>query len=217
MSRRRFIPGFAARTLSRQLGSPSGPLGSLVVRILNRGNRPTIVAAVRALGLSGGEQVADIGFGGGLGLRLLVDAVGPGGQVHGVEPSTAMVERARGIFRDEIAAGRLLVHAGSMQSLPFADQALDGWISCNTVYFVEDMAPALAELVRVLAPGGTGVISVADPDWLARQPFAQHGFTVRSIDDLVRQLAEAGLTADARRVVGGIRGDYLLVCRPVTG
>ena len=72
-----------------------------------------------------------------------------------------------------------------MESLPIADGALDGWISLNTVYFVQDLRPAFAELRRVLAPSGRGVLGIADPEWMARQAFTKNNFTVRPMTDVV--------------------------------
>ena len=59
------------RLVARQLGHPKGLLGAVIARVLNKGNAPTIAAAVAALELAGTETAADIGFGGGLGLHLL--------------------------------------------------------------------------------------------------------------------------------------------------
>lgn len=41
-----------------------------------------------------GQVVADLGFGGEVGLRLLLDRVGPYGRVHGIDLSADMVKRA---------------------------------------------------------------------------------------------------------------------------
>lgn len=71
--------------------------------------------------------------------------------------------------RERAEPGRLALHEAGMEALPIADGALDGWISVNTVYFVEDLPPALAELRRVLAPGGRGVLGIANPEWMAHQ------------------------------------------------
>lgn len=212
------IPDFLLPTLGRQLGGPSGPLGSLVARVLNRGNTPTITAAVDLLGLTGGETVADVGFGGGLGLDLLLDAVGDRGRVHGVEPSSDMVARARRSRRAAVAAGRLELHDARMDALPLADGELDGWISLNTIYFVADLDLAFGELARVLGPRATAVLGVADPEWLAAQPVAAHGFTVRPVDDVHAALQRAGLAVETRQVTasqqtGGGAPYHLLVCR----
>jgi arsenite methyltransferase len=207
------VPDFLLRTLSRQLGGPSGPLGSLVARMLNKGNGPEIAAAVGVLDLTGSEEVADIGFGGGRGLDLLLDQTRDGGRVHGVEPSPDMLKRARKAHPGHVAAGRLALHDAKMESLPIADGALDGWISLNTVYFVEDLPTAFAELRRVLAPSGTGVLGMADPEWMSRQAFTKYTFTVRPVTDVVAALAAAGLSVE-QRTMQGSAPFRILVCRP---
>ncbi len=207
------VPDVLLRTLSRQLGGPSGPLGSLVARRLNKGNGPEIAAAVGALDLTGSEEVADIGFGGGLGLDLLLDQTRDGGRVHGVEPSPDMLKRARKAHPEDVATGRLALHEARMESLPIADGTLDGWISLNTVYFVDDLPAAFAELRRVLAPSGRGVLGIADPEWMSRQAFTKHTFTVRPVTDVVAALAAASLSVE-QRTMQGSAPFRLLACRP---
>lgn len=184
------VPEVLLRALSRQLGGPSGPLSPLVARMLNKGNESEISAAVGALDLIGSEEVADIGFGGGLGLDLLLDQTRGGGRVHGVEPSQAMLKRARKAHPAQVAAGRLALHEAGMESLPFADGAPDGWISVNTVYFVEDLSAAFAELRRVLAPSGRGVLGEHPPTVGSGNPrWPSHG---RPRRDLRRLRAAEG-------------------------
>lgn len=100
-----------------------------------------------------------------------------------------------------------------MESLPMADGALDGWISVNTVYFVEELPTAFAELRRVLAPAGRGVLGMADPEWMAPQPYTRYNFSVRPVTDVVAALAEAGLAVEQRSLQGS-QPYWLLVCRP---
>lgn len=196
-------------TLSQQLGNPSGPLGVLVANGLNKGNGATIRSAVDQLDPKAGEVVADIGFGGGLGLALLLERAG---EVYGVDPSPTMVARAARQHRAEVEAGRLHLHGAPMESMPLGDGALDGWISLNTIYFIDDLAAAFAELARVTTAAGRGVLGVADPEWLSGQPFAAQGFTVRPVDDVVAALEAAGFGVLVS-VVGGHRQPYnLLVC-----
>jgi ubiquinone/menaquinone biosynthesis C-methylase UbiE len=208
------VPDLFVRALSRQLGNPTGPMGSLVARMLNKNNAAVITAAVEALGLTGGERVADIGFGGGLGLDLLLDAVGDDGRVYGVEPSPSMLDRARKAHEVELEAGRLELDEATMASLPFPDAALDGWISLNTVYFVHDLAPAFAELARVLRDTGRGVLGIGDPEWMGRQRFTRHNFTLRPVPEVVGALTTAGLEVEPTTVSrGGGPSFHLLVCR----
>ena len=91
--------------LARQLGRPSGLSGRFVGVMLNRSNKGAVTAAVEALAIVPGSVVADVGFGGGVGLELLIKTVGRSGQVHGVEVSNTMLTRAEHRFRRDIAGG----------------------------------------------------------------------------------------------------------------
>jgi arsenite methyltransferase len=73
--------------LARQLSRPAGLAGRLVAKGLNRGNRRLIEVAVAALPEGPDAALADVGFGGALGLRLLL-ARPDIAEVHGVEIST---------------------------------------------------------------------------------------------------------------------------------
>src|SRR5690242_19852618 len=149
--------------VAKQLGHPSGLRGRLVGAALNRGNRRLVASAAQALQPDGASAVADVGFGGGVGLKLLLDSVGPAGRVHGVEVSETMLGQAARRFGRDVGTGRLSLHSASMTELPFADGELDGVITVNTIYFVADLAPAFAELARVINSSGRLVVGLADP------------------------------------------------------
>lgn len=196
---------------ARQLGRPSGFSGRVVGRLLNRGNRALVLAAVGAAEVVPGAAVADIGFGGGAGIGPLIDGVGTSGTVHGVEMSTAMLAEAAKRFADEIAAGTLVLHDAQMHALPLPDNALDAVISTNTIYFIEDLAAAVAELARVLRPGGTLALGIGDSDRMATMPFTQYGFRLRPVNDIIAILRDAGFTAIEDRRVGDGPGTFHLL------
>jgi arsenite methyltransferase len=200
--------------LARQLGRPEGWRGRIVGRGLNKGNSAAVTAAVAAAELVPGQVAADVGFGGGLGLQLLLEQVGPEGRVLGVELSDTMLKAARQRHRAECTAGRMELRAGTFDSLPIEDDSVDALISTNTVYFVEDLARAFAEIARVLSPAGRAVIGVAEPEWMAAMPVTAHGFRLRPIEELVTLLREAGLTDVRDQPLGdGERPFHLLVAR----
>jgi arsenite methyltransferase len=204
--------------MARQLGHPEGIRGRLTALGLNRGNRDVVLAAVAATELDAGQAAADIGFGGGVGLRPLLDRVGPDGHVHGVELSETMLAVARRRFGAEVAAGRLSLHAGDLVELPLESDALDAAITVNTVYFVENLERAFAEIARVLRPDGRVVIGAGDPVAMARMPFTAHGFRLRPIDDLTGLLRAAGFHEQRHERVGsGERAFHLLVADRAAG
>ncbi|WP_405136021.1 class I SAM-dependent methyltransferase [Nocardia sp. NBC_01388] len=193
----------AARVLSTvagQLGNPHGLLGKGTAVLLNRTNRFLIAEAVRAAAPEVGETVADIGFGGGVGISLLLEQVGPTGNVHGIEISPDMLTRARSGFSTQIAAGRLRVDEGSLTALPLDDASLDAAITVNTIYFVPELDQVCAELARVLRPHGKAVIGIGDPEAMARMPFTQYGFRLRPAKEVIAALEASGLAVEDRPI-----------------
>lgn len=198
--------------LAAQLARPSGLRGRLVGVMLNRGNRGVIAGAVEAASIRPGSTVADLGFGGGLGLQLLLDAVGEKGQVHGVDLSTTMLARAERAFRREVGGRRLHLHAASMAHLPLADGSIDGLITINTIYFIAELDRAFGEVARVLSGAGRAVVGIGDPAVMARMPTTPYGFTVRPVDEVVSIAKSSGLRLSEHRRAGqGDGAAHLLV------
>lgn len=193
------------RTLASQLGKPRGPLGKVIAGRLNKANRGTITGAVDALAVQPGDDVADLGFGGGIGLRLLLDSAA--GTVHGVDYSPTIVERARRQFRSD----RLRLHTGSITELPLADDSVDGLITLNTIYFIDDLATAFAEMARILRPTGRAVIGLGDPAAMAALPFTEHGFRIRPVSEVTDTMVGAGLAVTQHRRVGDDERAYHLL------
>jgi arsenite methyltransferase len=102
-----------------------------------------------------GWRVLDVGCGPGHLAEQLAEAVRPGGRVCGVDTSREMLALAG---RREIA----LAHVEGT-ALPFDDGVFDAATATQVYEFVEDLPAALAELFRVLAPGGRTI--VLDTDW----------------------------------------------------
>src|SRR5665647_2469197 len=102
----------------------------------------------RRLALDARGRVLEIGAGTGSQLRWY----GPGADVTALEPDAAMLERAR--RRAAQAAAPVRVVEGRAEELPFADGAFDAAGSATEQRAKALTAAALAELRRVLVPGG---------------------------------------------------------------
>ncbi|MGH3950102.1 MAG: class I SAM-dependent methyltransferase [Pseudonocardiaceae bacterium] len=206
-----------AAGVARQLAHPSGRPGRLVGRVLNLANRAVISAAVDALELQPGQVAVDVGFGGGAGLAMLLDRAGSQGRVHGVEVSGAMFAGASHRFRKAITAGTLELHKTPMTELPLDDASVDGIITVNTIYFVDSLDRAFAEVAGVLKPSGRFVVGIRDPDAMAKMPVTAHGFRIRPVDEVIDALEAHELRlVDHRRVGTGVRTTHLLVTTPTT-
>jgi SAM-dependent methyltransferase len=198
--------------LAAQLGKPAGLRGLVVGTMLNRTNRGMIADAVDALELKPGATAADLGFGGGAGLALLLERVGPQGHVVGIDISPTMVKRASGQFDREIAVGRMQLQLGSLTKLPLGDGSVQGAITVNTIYFIAELDRVFAELARVVSRGGRVVVGIGDPANMASMPMTAYGYRLRPVDDVVRVARAAGLELqDHRRAGEGETAAHLLV------
>jgi arsenite methyltransferase len=198
--------------MASQLGKPAGLRGVLVGRMLNRANRGFITEAIDALELQPGAVAADLGFGGGAGLALLLERVGRSGQVHGIDFSPTMVNQASRRYRGEVASGRLHLNHGSITELPLQDASIQGAITINTIYFIADLDRAFAELARVIAPTGRVVVGIGDLAMMARMPTTPFGFSIRQPDAIAAVAKSAGLVLqDHRRVGQGDDARHLLI------
>jgi SAM-dependent methyltransferase len=201
------LAGFAA-----QLGKPTGLRGLVVGTMLNRTNRGMIAVAADALELKAGATAADLGFGGGAGLAMLLQRVGSQGHVLGVDISPTMVRRVSGQFAGEIAAGRIKLQVGSLTQLPLGDGSVQGAITVNTIYFIAELDRVFAELARVVSRGGRVVVGIGDPANMARMPMTAHGYRLRPVDDVVRVAKAAGLALQGHKRAGeGDAAAHLLV------
>jgi arsenite methyltransferase len=198
--------------MASQLGKPTGLRGLLVGRMLNRSNRGLITQAIAALSLQPGAVAADLGFGGGVGLAMLLERVGPDGQVYGIDFSPTMVRQASRRYKSEVASGRLHLEYGSITELPLQDASIQGAITINTIYFIADLDRAFAELARVIGLTGRVVVGIRDPQMMARMPTTPFGFSIRQPDAIAAAAKSAGLVLqDHKRVGQGDGAAHLLV------
>lgn len=118
---------------------------------------------VELLGLRQGERVLDVGAGPGLLVADMAALVGPTGQVTGLEISDSMLALARQRRATLPVPERITLVAGNANELPFPDGSFDVATSTQVYEYVPQVELALAELDRVLRPGGRALI--LDTDW----------------------------------------------------
>ena len=117
-------------------------------------------ATFDALAPRPGERILDLGCGPGLLTQELARAVGPGGAVIGLDPSADMRKTAEDRCRAE---GHVRILDGTAEAIPLADGHVDRAVSVQVFEYLNDLDGPLAELHRVIRPGGRVVIS--DMHW----------------------------------------------------
>jgi ubiquinone/menaquinone biosynthesis C-methylase UbiE len=116
----------------------------------------TLPAMVALAGDVTGRRILDAGCGAGpLSARLRER----GAEVAGFDSSAAMVDLARKRLGDDVD----LRVAALGEPLPYDDASFDDVVSSHVLHYLEDWGPALAELRRVLRPGGRLIVAVMHP------------------------------------------------------
>ncbi|MAI73208.1 MAG: 2-heptaprenyl-1,4-naphthoquinone methyltransferase [Rhodopirellula sp.] len=118
----------------------------------------------QALDVQEGECVLEIGYGTGNTMIHLAAAVGESGTVSGIDVSTGMQKVAIKKLTAKGFADRIDLGVGDARKLPYEDNHFDAVFASFTLelFPLQDIPAVLAEVVRVLKPGGRmGVVSMA--------------------------------------------------------
>jgi arsenite methyltransferase len=143
-----------------------------------------------------GERVLDLGSGGGIDVLLSARRVGPTGHVYGVDMTDDMLTLARANVA-KAGARNVEFVKGQIEDLPLPDASVDVVISNCVINLSADKPAVLAEMFRVLAPGGRiGVSDVVAEDHMTHADRAAAGSYVGCIAGaLTRTEYLDGLTA----------------------
>ncbi len=121
---------------------------------------PTAVADLHE-----GETVLDLGSGAGADVLISARRVGPSGRAIGLDMTDEMLELA---FANAAEAGVENVEflKGYIEEIPLPDASVDVVISNCVINLAGDKPKVIAEVARVLRPGGRFAVSdvIADPD-----------------------------------------------------
>jgi arsenite methyltransferase len=156
-------------------GETDGLPEEALLASLGCGN-PLAVADLRE-----GERVLDLGSGGGIDVLLSARRVGPAGFAYGVDMTDDMLRLAR---QNAARAGAVNVEfrKGHIEDLPLPDGAVDVVISNCVINLSTDKPAVLAEIFRVLVPGGRiGISDVVAEDHLTPADRAAAGSYVGCI------------------------------------
>ena len=109
---------------------------------------------VRYARLQPGQVVLDVGSGGGIDTILAARRVGPEGRAVGLDVLEEMCERGRGHAVQAGVEGWTEFLQGEMEAIPLPDESVEVVISNGVLNLSARKSRALAEIYRVLGPGG---------------------------------------------------------------
>jgi SAM-dependent methyltransferase len=173
------------------------------------------------LGLRAGDRLLDLGCGFG---RHAYEALRRGADVVACDLSRAELAQVQGLMVAMAAAGETPPGitagcvVGDATRLPYPDASFDRVIASEVMEHIPDDAGALAELHRVLRPGGTLAVTV--PAWLPEKicwalsheyhaPFVEGGhIRIYTEGELRRRMRGAGLVPGAAHHAHALHSPY---------
>ena len=147
-----------------QFANPRGPIGHLAGMLMAHMNHELNKWAISLLQIQADDHVLEIGFGPGDGIQQVAKIV-PEGFVAGIDISETMWQQACERNRAAVNNKQTDLKIGSVVQIPYADQSFNKLFTVNTVQEWPDLAQNLQELLRVLKPRGTAVIT-SQPRWI---------------------------------------------------
>jgi SAM-dependent methyltransferase len=181
---------------------------------------PIAVAELRP-----GERVLDLGSGGGIDVIMSARRVGPTGRAIGLDMTDEMLELATRNARDA-GVDNVEFIRGTIEAIPLPADSVDVVISNCVINLAADKGAVLAEIARVLRPGGrVGVSDVVAEDRLTPAERAERGSFVGciagalSFAEYAQGLAAVGLTdvtiAPAYVVADGLHSAIIRAAKPL--
>jgi len=128
------------------------------------------ILTLKALRLSGGEAVIDVGCGTGSNIKVLQRAVGPTGRIVGTEFSPKMLAQAK----RRIAENRwdnVEVRAGDATKDPLGVEEYDAVLAHCSLSAMSDIDAAISNIYRALRPGGKLMVWDVQPRGLFRAAY----------------------------------------------
>jgi ubiquinone/menaquinone biosynthesis C-methylase UbiE len=192
-----------------QFGEPRGPKGWLAAHVVARLTGDANRWMVDCLAVGGHDRVIDVGCGPGLAVAYAAEAtLGP---VVGVDASETMVRHAGRRNRAAARQGRVEIRRADAARLPYPDAHFSKAGSLNSLQFWPSPEQGLAELYRVLEPGGrVAVVLMArsdDPEGPSSPPW---------IAETAARMEAAGFVEleTGSRSFGGVLHRALVASRP---
>ena len=165
--------------------------GSDVLAIVHRYRTSLALRWVDELRLPAASRVLEVGCGAGI---LSMELAGRAFDVEATDPVGAMLERARARAAQAGVADHIRFSPADVHDLDFDDGAFDLVVGLGVLPWIDRPEAALAEMARVLAPGGHLIVSTNN-----RSP-------LHVLADPARLPALAPLRDTARSVVASVRG-----------
>ncbi len=187
-------------------GIPSGPLGWVSTHwVMPRLHGPIYPVMAEALDLRPEDELLEVACGSGV---FLAQHAAEAGYVAGLDLSDLQVDLARQRLAERVAAGKAEIVKGDAAELPWEDARFSVVTCMGSMEAIHEPSRALAEMFRVLRPGGRAVLEMG---WRVPEGTETHqafgGMWIWNEADARRLVEDAGFV-DVSVTYDDVRGEW---------
>jgi ubiquinone/menaquinone biosynthesis C-methylase UbiE len=177
---------FTPKEQAEQLRKPHGEGAESIAAYMKALNEALYAHVLKMLPLSPQTQMLEIGYGEGL-MPEAIAAQNSGISYTGLDFSEEMLKMARA---KNIPEATFLL--GEAAQMPFQENQFDVCFAINVLYFWENPKREIAEIQRVLKPGGMLLFGYRPKSFMQAIPFTEFGFSLYETTEAEALLAECG-------------------------
>ena len=180
----------------KRTSHPKGFLGKLALKTMNGKQHEALPEWVFAeLQIKEDANMLDVGCGGGANVARLLKRC-PNGKVTGMDRSKLALDVAHEVNYREVVDKRCYIIGGNINQLQCAKNLFDLVTAFETIYFWPTLEEGLAEVFRVLKPGGTVAIAneMDGLDPYYRKMEHAVGMLIYNIEEITESLKQTGFT-----------------------
>lgn len=182
---------FTPEEQAAQLRKPSGSGANDIFDYMNRGNVVLYPQMILAAEIINGQSVLELGQGNGVLVPNILQA-GSNVTYTGIDFSESSVLAATQNNPSWVEQGLATFVHGEIAQMPFEKDSFDTILGLNVIYFWEHPEKELAEIYRVLKPGGKLVFGYRAKHKLGKMPFTQFGFYLYEVEELQELMQQQG-------------------------
>lgn len=189
------------RALGKQLRQPSGLFGRLVSIMMDKRNRAFYEKIISDLDLKRGDRIYEIGYGPGLGIKLIADSI-TDCSIGGIDFSELMYKQAAKRNKKFVDAGIVNLSYGDLLTSSVENEKYDKIFCVNVIYFWRDLTVVFEKIYSMLSDGGIYYIFMTPAKDFEKLKFAEDFFKY-SVETVESELKKAGFKSVAYKLDKG--------------
>jgi ubiquinone/menaquinone biosynthesis C-methylase UbiE len=160
------------RFIAQQFRKPVGFFGTIVGKLMAKGNLPAINETIKRLEISDTDTILEIGYGPGLGIAQTLSS-NAHCTMKGIDFSDLMYKIASKKNRAFIQNKRLELLKGDFLSFELPPNSFSKVFGVNVIYFWPDLSAAAIKIKHILKPSGKAVLYMSHKDDLVKIGFTK--------------------------------------------